>query len=186
MFDINDDIVTHRDLQDKGAWCNHGEEKEEVFIENYGQQLELIINPAKQTNRYAPDISDISGEKLSDLKTQNTPFFTAARYGSDPQFTVTFNRNDADRYREEHSDIDIYFWVDWIAVRYFKESTNPYFGDTNIQVNPMQGVWKVSFQDLDSIIQNSPLHTYQQRVNDNRGNAPDSYLIDLRYLQRVI
>lgn len=44
----------------------------------------------------------------------------------------------------------------------------------------MYGVWKVSFKDLDEILKTSPLHAYQQRVNDTQGNARESYLIDLR------
>ena len=188
MYDIDENVVTHGDLQNKGEWCSHGERKENVFVRNYGHQLGLIINPEKETNRYAPDLANFIGEGLADLKTQNTPFFTARRYNYDPQYTVTFNRNDADRYRVEEPDLDIYFWVDWIAVRYFKESTHPNYGDTHVTVNPMLGVWKVSFEDLDAIIQNSPLHAYQQRVNDTRGNARDSYLINLNdnRIQRVI
>src|SRR5690606_20401686 len=113
------------------------------------------------------------------LKTQNTPFFTARKYNCDPQYTVTFNRNDADRYRIEEPELDIYFWVDWIAVEYFKKSTHKSYADTHVSVNPMNGVWKVSFKDLDAIIQDSPLHEYQQRINDTKGNARDSYLINL-------
>jgi hypothetical protein len=188
MYDINGDVITHGDLQNKGAWCTHGERKENVFVRNYGERLGLIINPEKKTNKYAPDLANVIGGGLADLKTQNTPFFTARKYNYDPQYTVTFNRNDADRYREEEPDLDIYFWVDWIAVRYFKESTNPKYGDTHVSVEPMHGVWKVSFQNLDAIIQNSPLHPYQQRVNDNQRNAKDSYLINLNdpRIQRVI
>ncbi|AUJ61376.1 hypothetical protein B6257_12700 [Bacillus velezensis] len=125
---------------------------------------------------------------MSDLKTQNTPFFTARKYKYNPQYTVTFNKNDADRYRENYPNIDIYFWVDWIAVRYFKKSTNPNYRDTDIRVNPMHGVWKVSFKDLDEIIKFAPLHKYKERVNDYQGNARESYLINLynSKIQRVI
>lgn len=70
--------------------------------------------------------------------------------------------------------------MDWVPVRYYKISTNPNYHDTNIHVNPMYGVWKVSFKDLDEILKTSPLHAYQQRVNDTQGNARESYLIDLR------
>lgn len=179
MYDINNQAISHGDLQNKGLWCSHGESKEYVFVKNYGQCLNLIINPEKQRNIYAPDLAYSSGNGLADLKTQNTPFFTAIKYQYDPQYTVTFNRNDAERYRRESPDLDIYFWVDWIAVRYYKKSTNPRYGDTDITVSPMCGVWKVSFRDLYKIIENSPLHQYQQRLNDNQGNARDSYLINL-------
>ncbi|WP_218970273.1 hypothetical protein [Neobacillus novalis] len=180
MYDIHGNEVTNYDLQNKGAWCGHGVRKENVFVNKYGWKLGLKINPEKERNIYAPDLSLIEFEQmLSDLKTQNTPFFTANKYGYDPQFTVTFNKKDADRYRENYPDIDIYFWVDWVPVRYYKKNTNPNYPDTDIQVNPMYGVWKVSFKDLDEIIKTSPLHAYQQRVNDTQGNAKHSYLINL-------
>lgn len=179
MYDVDGNVATHGDLQNKGAWCSHGERKENVFVRNYGHQLGLIINPEKATNRYAPDLADFISDKLSDLKTQNTPFFTSSRYDYDPQYTVTFNKNDADRYRVDEPDLDIYFWVDWVAIEYSKKSNHPNYADTHVSVNPMNGVWKVSFKDLDTIIQGSPLHEYQQRINDTQGNARDSYLIDL-------
>jgi len=181
MYDIQGIEVTNHDLQNKGAWCEHGVRKENVFVNLHGHQLGLVINPAKKRDIYAPDLSDFIGPELADLKTQNTPFFTAAKYGYPPQNTVTFNKKDADRYRAEYPDIDIYFWVQWVAVRYFRESTNERYPDTDIQVEPMYGVWKVSFKDLDEIIKTAPLHAYQERVNDNQGNAKESYLINLSH-----
>lgn len=180
MYDINGNRTTNNDLQNKGAWCEHGLSKEYVFVEKYGHKLGLIINPEKGTNKYAPDLCHFLVTELSDLKTQNTPFFTAGKYGYDPQYTVTFNKNDADRYRSEYPEIDIYFWVDWVAVRYFKQSTDIRYCDTDIRVKPMYGVWKVAFKDLDEIIKNSPLHEYQERINDNQGNAKESFLINLK------
>ncbi|WHX97952.1 hypothetical protein [Neobacillus sp. DY30] len=44
----------------------------------------------------------------------------------------------------------------------------------------MYGVWKVSFKDLDEIIKNALLHDYIERINDDQGNAKESYLIDLK------
>ncbi|HDR7706644.1 TPA: hypothetical protein QCX91_004301 [Bacillus thuringiensis] len=179
IYDITGNVITNNDLQNKGAWCAHGERKENIFVRNYGNILGLVINPEKKSNIYAPDLSDFRGAELADLKTQNTPFFTAEKYGCNPQYTVTFNKKDAERYRNEYSDIDIFFWVDWIAVRYFKKSTNKWYSDTDVQVEPMYGVWKVSFKDLDEIIKTAPYHAYNDRVNDTQGNAKGSYLINL-------
>lgn len=179
-FAINRHLITKIDLQNKGTWCTHGEDKEKVFVDKYGHQLGLIINPKKETNKYAPDLSNFLESELADLKTQNTPFFSAQwKYGYNPQYTVTFNKNDADRYREYYPDLVIYFWVDWVAIRYFKKSKSQRYPDTNIKVVPMTGVWKVAFKDLDEIIKNSPLHEYEERVGDDQGNAKESYLIDL-------
>ncbi|WP_143560431.1 hypothetical protein [Sporosarcina sp. P21c] len=178
MYDINQKVVTNKDLQNKSAWCAHGESKEKNFVREFGRQLGLKINPEKENNKYAPDLAYVSNNGLADLKTQNTPFFTAAKYNCNPSFTVTFNRKDADRYRKEEPKIDIYFWVNWIAVRYFRESSNLQY-NTDINVEPLNGIWRVSFTDLDTIIGKSPLHQYQQRVNDTQGNAKESYLINL-------
>lgn len=83
-------------------------------------------------------------------------------------------------------DIDIYFWVDWVAIRYFRKSYHPNFQDTNIRVNPMTGVWKISYKKLDQLIKNAYLHNYQQRKNDYKGNAKSSYLINLNDLEKII
>ena len=188
MYDILGNEVTNQDLQNKGTWCKHGVNKENTFINLHGHQLRLIINPEKSRDIYAPDLTDLTGQDLADLKTQNTPFFTAIKYGYSPQTTVTFNKKDADRYRVKYPNIDIYFWVEWVAVKYFKNSTNKYYPDTDIQVVPMYGIWKVSFKDLDAIINKAPTHSYSKRVNDNKGNAKESYLINLMHpkIKRVI
>ncbi|ARW37658.1 hypothetical protein BUN12_3662 [Bacillus amyloliquefaciens] len=75
MYDINGNEVTNNDLQNKGAWCTHGEKKEFVFVRSYGQQLGLTINPEKSTNIYAPDLSDLIGAGVSDLKNSKYSLF---------------------------------------------------------------------------------------------------------------
>ncbi|MDO4705225.1 MAG: hypothetical protein Q4A98_03305 [Comamonadaceae bacterium] len=72
--------------------------------------MEARINPAKNMDKTAPDL--IIDGAISDLKTQNTPFFTASRYGLDPRFAVTFNRKDYERYKRIYPSIVIYFWID--------------------------------------------------------------------------
>ena len=94
LYDKNNNIITYHDLQDKGAWCQHGCTKEESFVNKFGVNFGVLINPEKENNKYAPDLFDWRDYKLADLKTQNTPFFTASRYGLDPQHTVTFNVKD--------------------------------------------------------------------------------------------
>ena len=95
LFDKDGKQVTHHDLQDKGVWCRTGASKEEVFVDLYGQQLDLIINPAKENNPYVPDLKNTKTGRLADLKTQNTPFFQAkSRFDYDPQYVVVFNKKD--------------------------------------------------------------------------------------------
>src|SRR3989344_8017214 len=111
MVDRN--ISIPHDTEDKSWWLLHGAQLEERFVEVCCKHLHLsaAINPVKITNPTAPDL--VVNGRLADLKTQNTPFFTAARYGLDPRFAVTFNRKDYERYKRFYPDIDIYYWVDW-------------------------------------------------------------------------
>lgn len=175
LYDINGDVITQHDLQDKGPWCSHGASTERVFVERFGQQLGLMINPEKVKNRYAPDLWNTKTLKRGDLKVQNTPFFQAKpRFGIDPQHAAVFNHKDRVRYKEKYPDIEIYFWVDWVAVRFTS-------GKQAVGVNPLSGVWFIPFAELDAILEKAPLHRYQQRVDDTKGNAKSSYIINLKH-----
>ena len=173
-YDIHGNTISNHDLQDKGVWCETGASKEETFVKKYGDELGLIINPEKTENPYAPDLLNTQNGLLADLKTQNTPFFQAeSRFGYDPQFTVVFNGKDRDRYNELYPDIEIYFAVDWQAVKFVSNGKS-------IEVEPMVGVWKISFTELEEILKTAPFHSYQQRYDDQRGNAKGSYVLDLQ------
>lgn len=175
LFDEENVEVTPSDLQNKGDWCMHGEKKERVFVRKYGSVLNVKINPEKDYNRYAPDLINTSTKKYVDLKTQNSPFFQAqSRYSLDPQFTVVFNTKDRQRYQDNYPDLEIYFWVDWKAVRFEGHRGQ------SISVDPMIGVWHITFSHLNDLCQVAPIHSYRQRRNDKRGNAKASYLLDLR------
>ena len=172
LFDINGIEVTHHDLQDKGVWCRAGASKEEVFVEKFGVDLNLRINPEKENNPYAPDLQNTSNQLLADLKTQNTPFFQAqSRFGYDPQYAVVFNGKDRQRYREKYPDIEIYFAVDWQVIKYH--------GRNIIEVKPMTGVWYIPFSELNKKLEEAPFHAYQQRQFDQKGNAKGSYGLNL-------
>ena len=179
-FDIKGQEVVLRDLQDKGAWCVDGASKEQTFVLNY-PSLGLMINPEKETNAYAPDLLIKENGGLADLKTQNTPFFKAGQYGINPQYAVTFNEKDFIRYTELYRGIEVYFWVDWQTIK---------FVSSNIEINvlPMIGIWRLSFENMIEAVKKAPLHTYMQRINDQNGNAKGSYVLDLStpYFIRVI
>ena len=34
------------------------------------------------------------------------------------------------------------------------------------------------------LVEDAPLHTYQNRIDDTKGNAKDSYVLDLRKMDR--
>lgn len=173
-----------RDTEDKLAWCADGIEREIDFVERIAPRLKLNakINPEKKTNPFAPDL--LVNEKMADLKSQTTPFFTARKAfkapqqpgGIDPQYAVTFNRKDYLRYREQYPELDIYFWVEW------KELEN--YGT---KVRPLIGVYRVPFSQLAAHIESgeAKLHTYQRRESDQMGNARDSYGFDVRNFETL-
>ena len=160
-------------MQAKKNWCKDGEKIEHAFVRTHGQNLGLEINPEKTTNPYAPDLL-YNNEQLADLKTQNTPFFKAEKlYGIDPSYAVVFNRKDAVRYYREYPNIIIYFWVEWHSVKF-------QMGNFERNVKYINGVWRIDFQDLIEVLKSSKEHFYQQRVNDTKGNAKSSFVLDIR------
>lgn len=168
----NDDVA--HDTEDKAWWCLHGVEKELSFVElcNAHLKIDAQINPEKETNRYAPDL--VVKGVVSDLKTQNTPFFSAKRYGMNPERTVTFNRKDYVRYKQYYPSIDIYFWVEW---------TQTTWKDLSVQY--LAGIYRLPFKEIAQLIEaGAKEHSYQKRVNDQI-NAKSSFLLNLDDLECV-
>ena len=118
-------------------------------------------------------------ELLSDLKSQNTPFFLAGKkYNIDPQFAVVFNQKDKLNYikkTSDGSDIYIYFWVKWKKQERF-----------NVKVLGIDAIFRVKFSSLLKPLDDNKLHQYKQRRNDNKGNAKASYVLDVRDLDLVL
>jgi len=130
--------------------------------------LNVEINPAKSTDPTAPDL--LVNGRIADLKVQNTPFFTASSYSMDPQFTVTFNRKDYERYDAMYPEIEVYFWINWTQLSW-----------KNYSVKELNSVFKANFSALKSkIVAGAVEHTYQHRQNDRVGNAKSSFLFDVR------
>lgn len=166
--------------EDKQKWCTEGEELEKAFVERIVPYLnvKLEINPDKCDNPCVIDLIDLTNGKYADLKSQNTPFFTAGRfyYGEnkehkyEPTYTVTFNKKDYENYRNNYPGCDIYWCINWTQLNY----------DTNY-VAPLEGVWRAKFIDMANKIEKGEvyLHEYLHRKNDDI-NAKDSYLFDLR------
>ncbi len=129
------------DTEDKLWWTEHGARMEARFVDEVAPQLGLdaVLNPAKASDPFAPDL--IVRGQLADLKVQNTPFFTAARYGLDPQHTVTFNRKDYLRYSELYPEIELFFWVAWTTLEW--PARQP-----RARVQKMAGLWEVPFARL--------------------------------------
>ncbi len=173
LYDINCIEIDLGDLQDKGPWHKFGEKSEKIFISKYGQELSLDINPQKLADPTVADLINTSNGKFAELKTKNTPFFKArGLYNHDPQYTVTFDLKDHDNYMKNYPNLEVYFWVSWIAVKFVDTET--------ITVKPMEGIWKIDFQDLKELNKKAPVHEYRQRIGDKLGNSKFSYVLDLR------
>lgn len=167
------------DTEDKEHWCKHGEKIEDYFLENIVPLLpyDIIKNPEKVDNPYLPDFS-LNGN-LCDLKAQNTPFFKADDfYGIDPKYAVSFNHKDYRNYIRNYPNIGIFFFINWTTLEMD-------FGHRICRVEPLIGVWMIGIKKIHSMIDDLPSHSYQKRVNDKKGNAKNSYGLDLRNLECV-
>lgn len=163
--------------QDKRWWLEAGLRREIAFVQEIAPLLgmEAQINPAKEQDPYAPDL--VVDGQLADLKCQTTPFFRAESfYGVPVRVAVTFNRVDYERYREQHPDIDLIWWVHW-------DQHEMRFRDSSVvKTAPLNGVWRIGFATLAEHIAAGEfqLHEYIHRRGDTRGNARDSFVLDLR------
>ncbi len=157
--------------EDKATYVDLGLEEEYKFVEQVAPLLgiDARMNPEKEDNDYAIDL--IVDGKKTDLKKQETPFFTSQKkFGLSPQFTVTFNTNDYERYKEWYDgELDILFWVRW---REFKA-----YG---AEVKPMAGIWRCPFSQIEYWVENdeTTFHNYLRRQNDSR-NAQSSFPLSL-------
>jgi|TARA_R110000823_G_C15909167_1_gene497593 hypothetical protein len=167
------------DLQDKQSWCEHGRNLEDIFIEEFGEELSLEINKNKSESVYVIDMFNTKYGVLSDLKSQNTPFFLAGKkYNIDPQFAVVFNKKDKLNYIKKTADgseLYIYFWVKWDAQDRF-----------GVKVESIDSIYATRFSNLLKILDEDKLHEYKQRKGDTRGNAKESYVIDVRAMKLLI
>lgn len=111
--------------EDKEKWYLEGESIEYKFIAETVPQLglDIIINPEKKEKPWVIDFYDRTNKRYADLKTQNTPFFTAKKYkhdgiAYDPAYTVTFNKKDYENYKQNYPGGDIYWNIEWTQLNY--------------------------------------------------------------------
>lgn len=164
------------DTEDRYEWYGIGENLERHFVDKCRSELQwdIMINPEKEIDPTVPDL--IYNGQLADLKTQQTPFFTASRYGIDPQFAVTFNRKDYVRYSQMYPELIILFWVDWQELTW-RDRVVEYHG----------GIYVTPFREIVTLIENGAKeHFYSRRRNDNRGNAKSSFIFDVRNFQSLV
>ncbi len=163
--------------EDKDAWVDLGYEEEVKFVNQVAPWigLEARMHPKKEESDYAIDLL-VDGHD-TDLKKQETPFFTAEKkFGMDPQYTVTFNVNDYERYLDWYDgNLDILFWVRWKQ-----------FEGYGAKVSPMAGVWRCPFERIEAWVENdeTTVHDYLNRSEGGR-NAPSSFPLSLRKMECI-
>jgi hypothetical protein len=174
--------VPIHDTEDTRWWYARGEEKEAFFISTIAPRLGITAarNPEKDTDPTAPDL--LVDGKRAELKNQETPFFKAKKYYRvDPQFAVSFNLGDYEKYKEKYPEMDIFFWVDWQELEKF-----------DIKLRQMFGVYRVPFKQLAYAIETGQvkLHEYDKRKWQTRlGINKDekfSYGFDVRTFQCLV
>ena len=160
--------------EDKSKWIDWGVAKESTFLwlcEQYN-----ILQGIKKSSGpvYLPEF--VYEDRYLDLKTVRTPFFLSQqKFNIDPNFAVTLNKQDVLDCTIKYPECQIVFWVNW------KATTN--FG---VSVKKQQGVWFLSYERMEKMISDSPLHKYQNRIHDSNGNAKDSYVLDLRHMEQKL
>lgn len=174
LYDQCGKLVKHNDLQKQAPWYEQGIKSELLFVKKYGEQFSVAINPEKEKNVSAPDLINISTGVIGDLKEQNTPFFKCDKKDGKlkPRYTVSFNVDDFNKYNP-YGRFEVYFWVSWIAVKFVD-----HYGEINVE--PLEGIWKIDLNGLRKLVELAHKHDYHQRVFDEHGNSKDSYLLDLR------
>lgn len=183
------------DKDNKSECVKYGMELENKFVEKY-KYLGWEINPEKlEGNDLALDLWHRSTNRMGDLKTQETPFFTAKKKWpdiiTDCSTTVSFNVKDYESYKNYPYRIDtIIFHINWMK-------TEQLFGNRLYKVQPRNEVYEVSFKVVKKICdfegKLSHRHKYGSSTGNFRpkGNAEESYVFDIqhpviaRYFERV-
>jgi len=154
------------DTENKQAWCKDGEVKEKLFVSRlFDSGASVLLNPAKSTDPYTHDLFLML---QCDVKTVTTPFRTAfEKFGIQPSDAVTLNVKDVERYKEKYPNICIIF-------------------DVNHEL--YTGTHMVLLKSILIHIASGkvPVHKYEKRINDERGNAKDSYVMNCKMMPKLL
>ena len=171
------------DLNNKLAWCEeYGDKIERSFCVDrlYDLGLTGFMNLEKKQNVYAHDMFSVFP---ADLKTVRTPFFKSwEKFEIDPQYAVTINMKDIQRYKELYPNIVVVFDVLWD-----EKICKKFIEGVEYGVKPMHKTYAGFIQDIRSAVVacGNKKVEYQGRVNDTGGNAKASYVFDVRKLQQL-
>ena len=168
------------DTESKQEWCDYGDDAERAFASGRLFQIGLggHINPQKRTDPY---VHDLYVQFPADLKTVRTPLFKAQElYGIDPQYAVTFNHKDAQRYLKLYPNIIVIFDILW------KECSKEING-VKYEVSDMHMTVAGFLHDIRTAVIKSGSNRidYARRVDDTNGNAKSSWVFDARNLQTI-
>lgn len=168
------------DTEDKLAWCEAGEAKELPFVAETLMRIGLgaMINPAKRENKYSHDAFAVLP---MDVKSVETPLFVAKqRYNIDPQYAVTFNEKDLNRYESYYPKLIVMFHVRWAQ-------TEMELGGRIYSVEPMNGIWYAPVEMIRRFVNTgrAKVIEYKNRVNDTKGNAKSSFVFDVRWFYEL-
>ena len=170
------------DTEEKLSWCEkYGADNELAFAVGrmHSVGLPTFLNPDKRDNKFTHDLCTIFP---TDLKSVRTPLYKARElFDIDPQYAVTFNVKDGVRYQERYPNIIVIFDVEWSDV------CTKTIGGVVYEVQPMHQIHAGFLSDIKAAIKmgkNKKLE-YSKRQDDQSGNAKDSYVFDIRHLQRL-
>ena len=151
------------DLEDKLAWCEAGAAAEGDFV----AQANIVgwgigLNPAKQTDKFT---HDLMGMVPMDLKSIRTQWRESERlFGIPSEYAISINLKDLKRYKQLYPNILVILDVRW------------------------SGKYMLTIPRAQALLNQGKAHRHQYkgRVDDERGNAKDSLVFDLRDLDEVV
>lgn len=168
------------DTEDKMAWCRSAEVEERAFAVNrlFDLGLSGAVNVSKKAD---PFTHDLFINFQADLKTVRTPLFRSKElYNLDPQYTVTFNVKDGERYKNLYPNIVVVFDVRW-------DELSKQLGDAVYTVDPMHHTYAGFLEDIRRaiILDGKKRIDYHRRLEDTSGNARSSWVFDVRRLHKL-
>ena len=166
------------DTENRNDWYKAAEKWEVDFVDKFGKQLGIIINPSKEVDKCAPDLYILKGSTVADLKVQRTPFFLSEKeYNIPPQYCWTFNVSDLFDYSVRYSDrLVILIWI-----KYDQDLEN--YG---VKVAAEESIYATSLFHLKKLVlDEGKVHHYIRRGNDTNGNAYGSHTLDLRRITKI-
>lgn len=158
-------------------WYEAGEGWEKAFVASYGETFGVILNPAKEKYKWAPDLFILKNSEAADLKFSANPFYKAEeKYGIPAQHAFSFNVSDFFEYCAKRSDrFGLFFWRSWLGSEKY-----------GVSVTSVNEVYYCTLAELKHLVEREgKIHHYIRRGNDTNGNAYGSIGIDLRKLTRI-